>query len=191
MARPRIGDERRQEILSAFEACVVRKGFAKTTLTDVAEQAGQPRSLVRYFIGNRADMVNALIERLLEKGEAQFRQLPRDGETRDTLNQLLNAIFADDTSNIVIMELWHLALRDETLRKRLAAIYQRVMLEVAALVGEDASSDNAHAAVSLAFGSAFFGHLGLAPNSPDNIRMLSHRILTLDAPTLAGAFSND
>ena len=76
MARPRIGAERREEILVAFEACVARKGLAKTTLVDVAEQAGQPRPLVRYFIGNRDAMVTALIDRLLERGEAQFRRLP-------------------------------------------------------------------------------------------------------------------
>jgi len=40
MARPRIGEERREQILKAFETCVVRKGLAKTTLADVADEAG-------------------------------------------------------------------------------------------------------------------------------------------------------
>ena len=183
MARPKIGDDRRAEILAAFEACVVRKGLAKTTLVDVAEAAGQPRSLVRYFIGNRADMVTALVDRLLERGEAQFRQWPK-GSTAD---HVLDTIFADQTTNIVIMELWHLALRDGVLRARLAAIYERVIFEVAVLTDGKSGRDQAFAAVSIAFGAAFFRHLGLAPTNPESIRIASRQMLVADQFTPAGA----
>lgn len=180
MARPRVGEERREEILAAFETCVVRKGFAKTTLIDVAEQAGQPRSLVRYFIGNRADMVSALIDRLLERGEAQFRQLPSDGTAGQALDLVLDTVFADYTTNIVIMELWHLSMRDAQLRARLAALYERVISEVAALITDDETSgrDRAFVAVSLAFGAAFFRHLGLAPHAPDTVRAAALHVAT-------------
>ncbi len=187
MARPRVGDERREEILAAFETCVVRKGFAKTTLIDVAEQAGQPRSLVRYFIGNRADMVSALIDRLLERGEAQFRQLPSDGTAGQALDLVLDTVFADYTTNIVIMELWHLSMRDAQLRARLAALYERVISEVAALITDDEMSgrDRAFTAVSLAFGAAFFRHLGLAPHAPDTVRAAALHVATRPFVTAA------
>lgn len=182
MARPRIGQERREEILAAFEACVARKGLAGTTLTDVAQEAGQPRSLVRYFIGNRADMVNALIDRLLLRGEEQFRQWPGHGTPEDMHRFVLDRIFADQTTNIVIMELWHLALRDDALRARLAAIYKQVILEVAAMMADEndphpEAQDRAFSAVALAFGTAFFRYLGIAPASPDRIRAISRQLL--------------
>jgi AcrR family transcriptional regulator len=183
MARPKVGEDRRAQILAAFEACVVRKGLAQTTLVEVAEEAGQPRSLVRYFIGNRADMVSALIDRLLERGEAQFRQVPK-GATAD---QLLDTIFADETTNIIVMELWHVALRDAALRARLAAVYERVILEVAALSEADSSRNRAFAAVSVAFGAAFFRHLGLAPTNAESIRSASQQMLILGQPIPAGA----
>ena len=181
MGRRKIGEDRRAQILTAFEACVVRNGLARTTLADVAEQAGQPRSLVRYFIGNREHMVDALIDRILERGETQFRQLPQDG----TAEQLLDAVFADDTTNIVMMELWHMALRDAALRARLSAIYERVILEVAARTGAGSDRDRAFAAVSVAFGAAFFRHLGLVPTRFDSIRIASQHMFAPE-PAEAG-----
>lgn len=187
MARPRIGTERREEILAAFEACVVRKGLAKTTLADVAEQAGQPRPLVRYFIGNRDTMVTALIDRLLERGEAHFRQLPKGGDAEQAIDVVLERIFADVTTNIVIMELWHVSLRDAALRARLAAIYDRVIFEIAAMIDGPVPHDRAFAAVALVFGAAFFRHLGLRAPNPANVRAASHRLLRCDRSVPTGA----
>ncbi|GEO01303.1 hypothetical protein NSE01_31350 [Novosphingobium sediminis] len=187
MGRPRVGEERREQILKAFETCVVRKGLAKTTLADVAEEAGQPRPLVRYFIGNREAMVTALIDRLLERGEAQLRKLPRGGTAEQAIDVLLDQVFADETSNIVIMELWHLSLRDHALRERLAAIYDRVIFEISALLDDPDPRDQAFSAVALAFGAAFFRHLGLGASSPDKVRAASHRVLRADLALLNGA----
>ncbi|WP_374281113.1 hypothetical protein [Novosphingobium sp.] len=156
-------------------------------MIDVAEAAGQPRPLVRYFIGNRADMVNALIDRLLERGEAKFRLMSEGGSAGQALDIVLDQIFADDTTNIVIMELWHLSLRDAALRERLGAIYRRVIFEVTALLGDDADPDAAFAAVSLAFGAAFFRHLGLAPQQRGSLRDAAHCLLTPNRILVAGA----
>ena len=182
MGRRNIRDERREEILAPFETCVVRKGLAKTTLADVADEAGQPRSLVRYFIGNRDDMVDALIDRILERGEGQFRELPKDG----TAEQLLTMVFSDETTNVIMMELWHTALRDAALRTRLAAIYERIILEVAAMTKGCSDRDSAFAAVSVAFGAAFFRHLGLGPMSAGRVRAASQRLPINDASSQTG-----
>ena len=57
MARPERGEERREQILNAFEVCVGKKGLEGTTLSDVAREAGLPRPLLRHFMGNREEMV--------------------------------------------------------------------------------------------------------------------------------------
>jgi len=62
MGRPSIASTRVEEILEAFEFCVIEKGLDKTTLVDIAERSGLPRSLVRHFIGNRADLEAKLID---------------------------------------------------------------------------------------------------------------------------------
>ncbi|MBK6413040.1 TetR/AcrR family transcriptional regulator [Sphingopyxis sp.] len=177
MARPRVGTERREQILAAFEACVIRSGFAKTTLADVAEEAGQQRSLVRYFIGNREDMIGALIDRLLERAEAQLQAIPENDSVEQVLTLLFEHVFDDPTTNAVIMELWYLALRDARLRQRLASVYEILVIKVSTLATAEQEHDRAFAAVSLAFGSAFFRYLGLRPNSPDNLRSVTRHLL--------------
>jgi AcrR family transcriptional regulator len=49
------GSKRRQMILTAFHECIIEKGYAKTTLRDVAKSAGMTAShLLYYFPGKEA-----------------------------------------------------------------------------------------------------------------------------------------
>jgi len=129
MARAKIEDERKEQILKAFEACVIRHGLAKTTLQKVADEAGLPRSLVRYFVGNRDSMVDLLIARMIDRGEATLADAQQAGRA-NTLNDLIDTVFertfGDETSNNVVGELWYLAQRDGAIRSRLADMYGRI-----------------------------------------------------------------
>jgi AcrR family transcriptional regulator len=171
MARPQMGDERREQILEAFEKCVIRKGVAKTTLSDVAEESDLPRSLVRYFVGNRADMVDLLIDRIIERGEdgvAKLRPKSRPMTTGDLIDFLFENTFANDVSNSVVGELWYMSERDDKIRKRLATMYARVIEMMAAQmeadsIGRSAAErrDTANVILSLVYGQAAFRELGL------------------------------
>ncbi len=171
MARPQMGDERREQILEAFEKCVIRKGVAKTTLSDVAKESDLPRSLVRYFVGNRADMVDLLINRMIERAEdglAHLRPKSRPQTTQDFVDFLFENTFANDVSNNVVGELWYMSERDESIRKRLAAMYGRVIhLMVAQMeadgIGSSAGQrrDAANIILSLVYGQASFRELGM------------------------------
>ncbi|RON37851.1 TetR/AcrR family transcriptional regulator [Pseudomonas brassicacearum] len=183
MPRPNVSEERREAILQAFEACVVRKGIASTTLTDIAQEAGQARSLVRYFIGNRDDMVSCLIERLLARGEVQLNALKnrKAPVVADLVDLLLDEVFADATTNIVIIELWQMSLHDEALRARLTSIYHQLISEVSSqIAGGHAPSptDAAFAAVSMAMGAAFFKLMGLTAKDSSHLRVSIARVMT-------------
>ena len=78
------GGKRRQLILTAFHDCIIKKGYAKTTLRDVATGAGMTAShLLYYFPGKDAMLVQyfenvsqTIIERLENFGsESPQRQL--------------------------------------------------------------------------------------------------------------------
>ncbi len=66
------GGKRRQLILAAFHDCIIKKGYAKTTLRDVAKGAGMTAShLLYYFPGKDAMLIQyfenvsqTIIERL-------------------------------------------------------------------------------------------------------------------------------
>lgn len=169
MARARIGDERRELILNAFESCVLRDGLAKTTLQKVADESGLPRSLVRYFIGNRADMVALLIDRMIERGESSLTSISGHSQGASIgamVDMMFDRIFADPRTNGIVGQLWVLAVTDLHVRARLVAMYRRV--EVALVeqlraegVGPDdeARSATAFSILSLAYGSASFRSL--------------------------------
>jgi len=171
MPRPKIGNERREDILQAFERCVVRKGLPSTTLSDVAEEAGHPRSLIRYFIGNRNDMVSKLIDRMLERGRSQLDLLQSTSGisgTKQLETFLIEEVFSDERDNKIMLELWHLAIRDDNIRKRLAETYQLIIEEVADKLALDSAAAEpsqfipiANAVVSSALGQSVLRQLGV------------------------------
>src|SRR3954451_11080724 len=69
-----LGD-RRRKILDAAEACFVRNGFHRTTMNDVAAEAGMSAgNLYRYFASKEA-IVTGLAERDREMVTADFAKL--------------------------------------------------------------------------------------------------------------------
>ena len=192
MARPCVAEQRREEILTAFEACVVRNGIDNTTLDDIAKEAGQPRSLVRYFVGNRAELVTLLIDRVLERSEEQLKAL-RDVGGADArvklVDFLLNDLFAEPITGKLIAELWHLSVRSEPIRVRLAAVYRRVVYEIAKHASPPvrkgqapANLDTVLAVFSLGLGASILKHFGLTSMDPARFVQLVQRIADEQEP---------
>ena len=189
MPRPKLDREREPQILKALETCVIRQGLAKTSLKDVAEEAGLPRPLVRHFVGNRDAMISKLFDGMIERAEQQLEESQKSAQAislETNLDLLFNGLFADDTSNALVGELWYLAERDETIRARLAALYQRVcdLLEEALKtegLGVNAE-DRRHAAyalVSLSYGDASFREIGLSAPSPAILQSHARAIIAV------------
>lgn len=187
MGRPPKFEERSAEIMQAFELCVARKGLKQTTLADVAAQAGLPRSLVRYFMGNRDEMVDRLIERLLSRAEESLSRI-RDEAGNAGLDRLLDAycgeVFGNDLSNTVVGELWKLSEEDEHVRERLNGVYDyaiRLVADAMRREGVGASDADRWSAgfsvVSLVLGETVLRDFGLEPARSNAIREAAGRIV--------------
>ncbi|MFC4993515.1 TetR/AcrR family transcriptional regulator [Rubritalea tangerina] len=72
MPRKSMVEERSQQILDAFERCVVRYGIEGSTLERVAEEAQLKRTIIRHYIGNRDALVEAVAERLRGRLDGQL-----------------------------------------------------------------------------------------------------------------------
>ena len=118
-------DKRRSRILRALHDCVIEKGYAKTTLADVARGAGMSSShLLYYFRGKDAileyyfeEMAGRLLERVdgfrAENPEHQIEQLA----------ELFFAGKAMSTSEIGFMlECFGAAVHDEKLHLEKSAL---------------------------------------------------------------------
>ena len=185
MGRPPKFEERSEEIMRAFEQCVARKGLASTTLADVAEEAGLPRSLVRYFMGNRDDMVDRLMERALSRTEDSLARVRNEAGAIPLpalLDLFCGELFANELSNKVVGELWHAAADDAHVRDRLRGAYDYALDLLAHAmqregVGQSAAQRRsaAFAIVSMLLGEATLRDFGIEAGSP--VRAVAGRIV--------------
>ena len=117
-----------QRILAAARRLLVRGGFGALKLSAIAAEAGEAKASIGYHFGNKDGLVAALVDSLahdanrglieqtsaLPSSAARFHALI-DGETR---------IAADAESFLAFFEALPHALRDPSLRPRVAALYQ-------------------------------------------------------------------
>lgn len=85
-------DERLEQILDAAYACFTRHGVKRTTMDDIARQAGMSRSAVYQYVRNKEDAYHRLAERLFDSALAEARQGAADGA--DLTERLIAALRA-------------------------------------------------------------------------------------------------
>lgn len=122
MGRPDLSRQRKQEILDAFERCVARYGLAETSLERVAQEAGMKRSILRHYVGNREQLVEALAQRVVLKYQADFRKFAATAKTAKNPDYLIRNLFPDQPvetaeSVMVIESLIAAAERNDKVRK--------------------------------------------------------------------------
>ncbi|MEO1113822.1 MAG: TetR/AcrR family transcriptional regulator [Pseudomonadota bacterium] len=93
MARPEIKDDRREQILDAFEHCVARYGLDGATLGKTAEFAGLARPLIRHNVGNKEDLQEALVQRFLLRSKAAMDELVACLPAEKRLDTFLDFLF--------------------------------------------------------------------------------------------------
>ena len=77
MPRKSLAGERTEQILDAFERCVVKYGLEGSSLEKIGEEAGMKRTILRHYIGNRKDLIHALCDRVVERWEWQLAHLKK------------------------------------------------------------------------------------------------------------------
>jgi AcrR family transcriptional regulator len=108
--------ERRARILDAAERCFVRAGFHRTTMQDVAADAGMsPGNLYRYFRSKDA-IVAGLAERDRARVMADFSQLVDADDFIASFAALARRHFRDERREqaVLCLEIWAEATRNPT-----------------------------------------------------------------------------
>jgi AcrR family transcriptional regulator len=124
-ATPLRGDKRRKSILKALHDCVIERGYAQTTLADVARRSGMsPSHLLYYFDGTDAILAqyfSIVGRRIMDKLDG-FRREPPERQ----INLLADLFFAGTgihKSEIGFMlECFGAAVHDKRLRSEKTAI---------------------------------------------------------------------
>lgn len=130
VGRPSLADTRRPQILRAFEECVLTYGLEGSSLETIAREAGVKKSLIRHYFGNRAELTQALIERIVERSSAEYRDVVTAAAAEGGLDALLRYLagpsFADERDDALIDALTAVAHRDPDLRAQLRRMYAGV-----------------------------------------------------------------
>ncbi len=95
MPRKSMAKQRREELLDAFERCIIKFGLEGTSLEQVAEEADMTRSIIRHYIGNREQLVEALIERIIRQYTEQLIATYGDLSPEQSLQYSLDEMFSE------------------------------------------------------------------------------------------------
>ena len=101
MPRPSLAAKRKEEILDAFEQCILEESLEATSLEKLAEKANMKRSILRHYIGNRDDIIVALSERYQAYYSELWRQTKEWLPERNRMTVLIEMLFADRNQDYI------------------------------------------------------------------------------------------
>ena len=134
MPRPSLKAERTGEILDAYERCIAAHGVEGATLERVADEAGLARALIRHNIGNKDQLLEAFLDRFIERssrdGDEFFRALPDEDRITVMIDWLFEAGYSDQQRVNVTNALLIAAAGDAALAKRLRSWTQDFVVRV-------------------------------------------------------------
>lgn len=133
MGRKSRAEERREELLAAFGRCIITYGLEGTSLEQIADEAGMTRSVIRHYIGNRDELVNALIEHIIAQYagqlEAAYATVPPDQVVAYTLDRLFAGEALLDPRDTIIINVLMTAKDRYPQAKRLLVAMFEAMIE--------------------------------------------------------------
>ncbi len=144
-------EERKQEIFAVAEQLFIERGYAVTTVADIARAAGVAKSTFFYYFATKDDLLAdigrhwaqefAARYRKLEQGKdavAHLRTFMRIFEGDDPLDQLFDQLIAEHQYRL--METIWQAMREETMDPLLTGILQQGVQEGSMRLAGDMAS---------------------------------------------------
>lgn len=143
------GDKRRKRILQALHDCIIDKGYAKTTLADIAQAADMsPSHLLYYYRGKDAILrqyFKKVADRIVERMEG-FRGEPPNRQI-ELLAELFFAGKGIMKSEIGFMlECFGVAVHDRTLQREKSELDRRCKACLTELFEHTPAGASSHAA---------------------------------------------
>ncbi|HOJ13237.1 MAG TPA: TetR/AcrR family transcriptional regulator [Deltaproteobacteria bacterium] len=134
MARRKVQEKRRLQILKALDACLQRKSFEKTSIKDIAREAGVNHGVLHYYFKSKEEILLNYIDYVIEDYRAQAREWMggRDLE-HSTKREFIDEVFAFVNNRItlnkslsrIFVEIWEIALYNPAVRGKLREAYTR------------------------------------------------------------------
>jgi len=189
MGRKDLTQERQDVILDAMERCIAKYGLQGTTLENIASEADINRGLIHHYIGNRDDVVQLMVERLLERYKTSFENYAAARSESDHSDIVLGYYFEDwfelgPEDDILFLELLAQSERDPQIRKLLLHLYnglENMIAKELTRLYPNVDSKNLHSIsyslMVLAFGHATINWLGLPQAKRADVRSIATNLV--------------
>jgi len=189
MGRKDLTTERQDSILDAAESCIAKFGLQGATLNNIASEAGINRGLIHHYIGNRDNVIQLMLERLLERYQSSFEEYatlrPRGDHAEVVVGYYFDAWFElAPEDDALIMELLAESERDSKIRKLLHKLYDGFETMIAnELFRLFPEADNqklhsvSYSLMLLAFSHATITWLGLPQAKKTNVRSIAENLV--------------
>jgi TetR/AcrR family transcriptional regulator, transcriptional repressor of bet genes len=138
MGRRDLSDERKPQIIDAAKRAIARHGIEGATQERIAEEAGMSRPHIRHYLGNRDEVLDAVWEATMRRYVEGMDRVAAEAATpdgvRSALETFLESSFVYEEDDIVVHSFVGEARRDERVRERTVATYDRVERTVRDLI---------------------------------------------------------
>jgi TetR/AcrR family acrAB operon transcriptional repressor len=130
-----VAEVRREEILSAAQACFREQGYHRTTVDDVASRAGLSKGAIYWHFKGKREVFYALFDRYMESFEA-YPQAAKGAPSAPEAFRRMAAVFREGIDEVLELVELHFeyvahASREQELGDRYRKMYQtfRVVIE--------------------------------------------------------------
>jgi len=191
MGRKELAGERQDAILDAMERCIAKYGLQRTTLENIASEANLNRGLIHHYIGNRDDVVQLMMERLLERYQTSFKNYSamhtESNHAEVVVDYYFDAWFEmAPEDDVLIMELLAESERDPHIRKLLLNLYNGFENTIAKeLIQRFPKADSktlhsvSYSLMLLAFSHATITWLGLPQAKKVNVSTIAENLIQM------------
>jgi AcrR family transcriptional regulator len=146
MGRPSLQAERTHEIVLAASRCIARHGVSGATLELIAKESGFSRGHIRYYVGNRDELIDLVVENALEPYRNQFAMFAELPGGPERVSALLDFLFGEgfqvSGDYRLFNALFQEVQRDQRLHDQMQVIYRRMQrsIEVTLIESIDGAS---------------------------------------------------
>lgn len=134
MGRKNLAAERREDILDAFEQCILERGIEGTSFQHIAQVLGMDRKIISHYFGNRDALVDAMTQRIVDAFDSLTNDALANREQSADVMELVEAFYAQNSSTERIEILWAeilaYATRSQIVRDRLRQSYDKMFSSV-------------------------------------------------------------
>ncbi|GLQ30732.1 hypothetical protein GCM10007876_12110 [Litoribrevibacter albus] len=134
MGRPSKSEERREQILDAFERIILRDGYAKASQRKIAEEADLNQPMIHHYFSGQNELLDAFLARIISRYSQALNEFVQSNEA-PSLEQVISFVCSDDfhkisrQNEVFFCLIGQGGFGDEMFQK-LSSVYHRFLQEI-------------------------------------------------------------